>query len=1688
MSFRRSDYLEVGTDISGYRIVSVLNAGGFGILYRAVATGRRALDVQRKLGPRAVLSQDGLPIVALKEFFPSGLAVRENETLVVSEENRSVYDSALGKFITESQRLITLFDHPNIVKGVELIAVRGTYFFSMEFVVGRTLSEWLSQYHREHHDPPSETEIRAIFDPLLEAVETVHGLDQMHRDITPGNVLIRKDGTPVLIDFGLVGEGLDRERRGTLIALTPGYAPPEQSGTQFMPFDGKIVDLRRQGTYTDVYSLCAVLFRCMTGSPPPSSDMRIDKMVNGETDPADLALANAGKRYPETMIEAVAAGMRLPPSARLQTVIELRKAIGWTDPLPPTAAPVQPALYAEVSTPALLAPAPRVDDAPAAGAPNTLPAPPAPPVAPAPAPLARAPTEPAVAPPTPVSAAEPSPPPPSPSPAPSPPAAQAPRPIAQEAASPARGRPKRLLPIGLAAGGLAAVLALTVAIDPLGWRDTRRVTVERTPAVELSPIEQLRADIARVGDADVAVEMTDGTLVLTGRVTDDAARMRITEFAAQRFPGVPRRDGIETDTGVRAVILSTLRRLGAEDVVAQVTGTAVTLTGRVATRDDLARLVGEVRPTAGRRALEARVEVDADVRQAILDELARLGVSSVRVEVGARAATVSGFAPSQVVQETARESLRRIVRDRTLDVAIMTATELQRRVEAQAQAIGGSGVRVEADAASIRLFGRTTTEAMRRSLLGAIAATAEGRRVVDDVSADETVRARLEAALAPAARRTVTVGEAIEIDAVFPEERQRTDLEGLARSLAAGRSLNLRLRTLGDLVATARQRLAAIGAADLVVEVVGNGLSVRGRVADEARRTAVVAAVIDAADRIAVRDAVTTWDGVRSAAAAAVNALPEGDRAMVSVADGALRVSGTVATAAGRRAVVAAIQRAAPGERLDDTLSVDAEIRAEAQRILVEARVVTPSVEVPAGRIILRGRLPDDPQRASVIASVARLPGGRSIVDEISTDTGVRARLQDALERERQSGLIVEVAATVLLTGVVADEAARERILALARGQAAGRPVVDQLVTVAQRLAGLRAVVTRIVGDRLTLDQQGGTILLAGRVSDEAVRRQVLEQIAPLIGSLVVDDRIGTDQTLLRDVETVLRADAALQDVTARIAASGVVLGGRVPTPADAQRGVTIATDVARPNLRGREAVSTEISVDTQVASDAIAAARRVAGNAIMVEVGRLVTLAGVVDNAAARDRAVAAVRPLVAGRELQVRTVARDERVAAVRAALAARSVVAGNVEVVGDTLVAVGGTLRSEGEREGVLEAARVAAAPLQIQDRFRVVALPSATPPPRDPAPAQPPTTAIGRPQFVDLERRIETSLMVHGVARPVAKVFGNRAVLISGVAPSDPAAFQRMLQAVTTLADRRDLVNLLERGTTTDPDLNPPPAQRVSLTECDRVTLPPQHPARTAQAPGVPFDLIDGRAESACAVALTPNAPARAELGLGLSRLVTGDYATAERLLAAARREEPIASTFLGWMSEVGLGRGADPTAARAAYLVGARGGDPLAMLLLGRLLLDGTGGPTDRQQALLWFLRAARLGSAAGAFEVGRALEMSDGPASEMSRQWYRNAGRLGHPLALLRLSQLETADVRRADMEKDVVDALIEGYIRGEWDVRRAFDDGLAAYGQGLRVELQRRLAASNAYRGPINGRITPDFRLALDRFANPLP
>lgn len=309
--------LPVGTRLNEFEITALVGEGGFGIVY---------LAIDHSLGRR----------VALKEYMPSALAGRNanSQVQVKSDRHRETFQAGLKSFVNEA-RLLASFDHPALVKVYRFWEANGTAYMVMPFLEGKTLRDLLRENRAAGRPVPDEAWLRSVLGPLTEALLVIHGEQCYHRDIAPDNVMQLPNGRWLLLDFGAARRVIGDMTQALTVILKPGYAPIEQYAE---------VPGMKQGAWTDVYALAAVVYFAITGRTPPPS---VGRMLTDTYQP--LAQVASG-RYGAEFLAAVDRALAVRPEARTQTIEQFRRELGLGEAAvdaystqPPRVQPVTPA-------------------------------------------------------------------------------------------------------------------------------------------------------------------------------------------------------------------------------------------------------------------------------------------------------------------------------------------------------------------------------------------------------------------------------------------------------------------------------------------------------------------------------------------------------------------------------------------------------------------------------------------------------------------------------------------------------------------------------------------------------------------------------------------------------------------------------------------------------------------------------------------------------------------------------------------------------------------------------------------------------------------------------------------------------------------------------------------------------------------------------------------------------------------------------------------------------------------------------------------------------------------------------------------------------------------------------------------------------------------------------------------------
>ncbi len=284
------DELQPGTKLlkGQYTITRFLNSGGFGITYLA----------------KDSLDRD----VVIKECFPAAFC-RRSKSLVAARSRAHTAElrSVVQLFVKEARNLSKIV-HPNIVAVHQVFEDNGTAYMAIDYVDGMDLQQIIDGFG----PVPSPTEIVTITEKLLTAIGFVHDKDMLHRDISPDNVLLARNGEPVLIDFGAAREQASQKSRAmsALRVVKDGYSPQEFyiAGSE-------------QGPWSDLYALGATLYHLISGEAPVNGQARLAALADEKADPYK-PLAGRFAGYPPGFLEAIDRALNTLPKQRVQSAKE----------------------------------------------------------------------------------------------------------------------------------------------------------------------------------------------------------------------------------------------------------------------------------------------------------------------------------------------------------------------------------------------------------------------------------------------------------------------------------------------------------------------------------------------------------------------------------------------------------------------------------------------------------------------------------------------------------------------------------------------------------------------------------------------------------------------------------------------------------------------------------------------------------------------------------------------------------------------------------------------------------------------------------------------------------------------------------------------------------------------------------------------------------------------------------------------------------------------------------------------------------------------------------------------------------------------------------------------------------------------------------------------------------------------
>lgn len=284
------DALRPGTRLDEFEVQGLLGVGGFGLVYRAYDHSLHRT-------------------VAIKEYMPAALAARLDGVSVAvrSSADQNTYHSGLQSFVAEA-RLLARFDHPSLVKVYRFWEANNTAYMVMPLYSGMTLSQARSQMAA----PPPEAWLRTVLWSILQALHVLHQNDTLHRDISPDNIFLQDMGPPVLLDLGAARRAINDQPNKLTAVLKVNYAPIEQYAE---------AEDMKQGPWTDLYALAAVVYSCLRNTPPLPATARVvrDSMPSTRSVAATVS-EHFGLEYSKGFLRTIDHALAVQPAARPQSL------------------------------------------------------------------------------------------------------------------------------------------------------------------------------------------------------------------------------------------------------------------------------------------------------------------------------------------------------------------------------------------------------------------------------------------------------------------------------------------------------------------------------------------------------------------------------------------------------------------------------------------------------------------------------------------------------------------------------------------------------------------------------------------------------------------------------------------------------------------------------------------------------------------------------------------------------------------------------------------------------------------------------------------------------------------------------------------------------------------------------------------------------------------------------------------------------------------------------------------------------------------------------------------------------------------------------------------------------------------------------------------------------------------------
>lgn len=279
--------LPIGTKLNNKIIIGrVMGKGGFGVTYLGY-------DLRME------------KTIAVKEYYPNGIVYRApggTEITINDAKSAENFEKGAEKFYAEAEMVAQFNGNPNIVSVYDYFRANNTVYLVMEFIQGITLKNYIKKHGRL-----SDGQALFVMDKIAAALSITHSAGVLHRDISPDNIMICRDGKVKLIDFGAARQIMAESSSDLTVVMKHGYTPIEQYTKK-----------GRQGAWTDIYSLGASVYYALT-------EVVIDDPYSRMDDDAELAENSHGVN--SDLWDILKKCTMINSSDRYGSAIDLRKAL-----------------------------------------------------------------------------------------------------------------------------------------------------------------------------------------------------------------------------------------------------------------------------------------------------------------------------------------------------------------------------------------------------------------------------------------------------------------------------------------------------------------------------------------------------------------------------------------------------------------------------------------------------------------------------------------------------------------------------------------------------------------------------------------------------------------------------------------------------------------------------------------------------------------------------------------------------------------------------------------------------------------------------------------------------------------------------------------------------------------------------------------------------------------------------------------------------------------------------------------------------------------------------------------------------------------------------------------------------------------------------------------------------------------